>query len=159
MNTPLNLQKESLRAIGNLNVINPIKYNSIYSCDLVSKDTFSQLMNDLEFETALIEVMAFPSFIEGWKKKVEKKIINMNTVSKKFIHIECVLTKEQLMADHLLDELYFLASINDFVVIIANPAKNKSYMNLNTQKVDVTTENNEKIIWFEYDAADLYIID
>jgi hypothetical protein len=31
-------------------------------------------------------------------------------------------------------------------------------MNLNTQKVDVTTENNEKIIWFEYDAADLYII-
>jgi len=32
-------------------------------------------------------------------------------------------------------------------------------MNLNTQKVDVTTESNEKIIWFEYDAADLYIID
>ncbi|MCW5194688.1 hypothetical protein BJQ91_02195 [Bacillus amyloliquefaciens] len=32
-------------------------------------------------------------------------------------------------------------------------------MNLNTQKVDVTTENNEKIIWFEFDAADLYIID
>lgn len=159
MNTPLNLQKESLRAIGNLNVINPLKYNSIYSCDLVSKDTFSQLMNDLEFETALIEVMAFPSFIEEWKKKVEKKMIYMNTVSKKFIHIECALTKEQLMADHLLDELYFLASINDFVVIIANPAKNKSYMNLNTQKVDVTTENNEKIIWFEYDAADLYIID
>ncbi|AMQ71479.1 MULTISPECIES: hypothetical protein [Bacillus] len=86
-------------------------------------------------------------------------MINMNTVSKKFIHIECVLTKEQLMADYLLDELYFLASINDFVVIIANPAKNKSYMNLNTQKVDVTTESNEKIIWFEYDAADLYIID
>ncbi|MES1027563.1 hypothetical protein [Bacillus velezensis] len=159
MNTPLNLQKESLRAIGNLDVINPLKYNSIYSCDLVSKDTFSQLMNDLEFETVLIEVMAFPSFIEERKKKVEKKMINMNTVSKKFIHIECALTKEQLMADHLLDELYFLASINDFVVIIANPAKNKSYMNLNTQKVDVTTENNEKIIWFEYDAVDLYIID
>ncbi|WP_345759294.1 hypothetical protein [Bacillus sp. PBIB1] len=103
--------------------------------------------------------MAFPSFIEEWKKKVEKKMINMNTVSKKFIHIECVLTKEELMADYLLDELYFLASIFDFVVIIANPAKNKSCMNLNTQKVDVTTESNEKIIWFEYDAADLYIID
>ncbi|ATY30229.1 hypothetical protein H2N74_19005 [Bacillus velezensis] len=159
MSSPLNIQKESLKAIGNLDVINPLKYNSIYSCDLVSKDTFSQLMNDLEFETVLIEVMATPSFIEEWKKKVEKKMIHMNTVSKKFIHIECVLTKEELMADYLLDELYFLASINDFVVIIANPANNKSYMNLNTQKVDVTTENNEKIIWFEYDAADLYIID
>ncbi|OIS62862.1 hypothetical protein A4A36_13815 [Bacillus subtilis] len=159
MSSPLNIQKESLRAIGNLDVINPLKYNSIYSCDLVSKDTFSQLMNDLEFETVLIEVMASPSFIEGWKKKVEKKMINMNTISKKLTHIECVLTKEQLMADHLLDELYFLASINDFVVIIANPANNKSYMNLNTQKVDVTTENNEKIIWFEFDAADIYIID
>ncbi|OCB93144.1 hypothetical protein SRCM101294_03560 [Bacillus amyloliquefaciens] len=159
MSSPLHLQEESLRAIGNLDVINPLKYNSIYSCDLVSKDTFSQLMNDLAFETALIEVMASPSFTEEWKKKVEKKIINMNSVSKKLIHIECVLTKEELMADHLLDELYFLASINDFVVIIANPSKNKSYMNLNTLKVDVNTEYNEKIIWFEYDAADLYIID
>ncbi|PIK30645.1 hypothetical protein CS954_12220 [Bacillus siamensis] len=158
MSSPLNIQKESLRAIGNLDVINPLKYNSIYSCDLGSKDTFSQLMNDLEFETVLIEVMASPSFIEGWKKKVEKKMIHMNTISKKLIHIECVLTKEELMADHLLDELYFLASINDFVVIIANPSKNKSYMNLNTQKVDVNTEYNEKIMWFEYDAADLYII-
>lgn len=159
MSTPINSQKESLRAIGNLDVINLLKYNSIYSCDLVSKDTFSQLMNDLQFETALIEVMASPSFTEEWKKRVEKKIINMNSVSKKLIHIECVLTKEELMADHLLDELYFLASINDFVVIIANPSKNKSYMNLNTLKVDVNTEYNEKIIWFEYDAADLYIID
>ncbi|MCR9040018.1 MULTISPECIES: hypothetical protein [Bacillus] len=159
MSTPINLQKESLRAIGNLDVINLLKYNSIYSCDLVSKDTFSQLMNDLQFETALIEVMASPSFTEEWKKKVEKKVINMNSVSKKLIHIECVLTKEELMADHLLDELYFLASINEFVVIIANPSKNKSYMNLNTLKVDVNTEYNEKIIWFENDAADLYIID
>ncbi|MCP6680736.1 hypothetical protein [Bacillus nakamurai] len=159
MSSPLNLQEESLRAIGNLDVINPMKFNSLYSCDLVSKDTFSQLMNDLEFETVLIEVMASPSFIEEWKKKVEKKILNMNIVSKKLIHIECVFTKEELMADNLLDELYFLASINDFVVIIANPAKNKSYMNLNNQKVDVTTENKEKIIWFEYDATDLYIID
>ncbi|WIX21643.1 hypothetical protein QRX25_18950 [Bacillus sp. L381] len=125
----------------------------------MSKDTFSQLMNDLQFETALIEVMASPSFTEEWKKKVEKKVINMNSVSKKLIHIECVLTKEELMADHLLDELYFLASINEFVVIIANPSKNKSYMNLNTLKVDVNTEYNEKIIWFENDAADLYIID
>ncbi|MED1227898.1 hypothetical protein P4T89_09945 [Bacillus nakamurai] len=110
-------------ADANLDVINPMKYNSLYSCDLVSKDTFSQLMNDLEFETVLIEVMASPSFIEEWKKKVEKKIINMNTVSKKLIHIECVFTKEELMADNLLEELYFLASINDFVVIIANPSK------------------------------------
>ncbi|AOC92992.1 hypothetical protein [Bacillus amyloliquefaciens] len=159
MSSPLHLQKESLGAIGNLDVINLLKYNSLYSCDLVSKDTFSQLMNNLEFETALIEVMASPSFTEEWKKKVEKKIINMNSVSKKLIHIECVLTKEELMADHLLDELYFLASINDFVVIIENPSKNKPYMNLNTLKVDVNTEYNEKIIWFEYDAADLYIID
>ncbi|MEQ5999050.1 hypothetical protein U2I83_05890 [Bacillus amyloliquefaciens] len=72
MSSPLNIQKESLKAIGNLDVINPLKYNSLYSCDLVSKDTFSQLMNDLEFETALIEVMAFPSFIEGWKNCIEK---------------------------------------------------------------------------------------
>ncbi|MBT2634133.1 hypothetical protein J7E23_12670 [Pseudomonas sp. ISL-88] len=158
MSDPLNIQKESLGAIGNLDVINLLKYNSLYSCDLVSKDTFSQLMNDLEFETVLIEVMASPSFIEEWKKKVEKKMINMNTVSKKLIHIECVLTKEELMADNLLDELYFLASINDFVVIIANPAENKSYINLNTQKVDVNTEYNEKIVWFEYDATDIYII-
>ncbi|NRR84074.1 hypothetical protein [Bacillus velezensis] len=156
MSSPLHLQKESLGAIGNLDVINLLKYNSIYSCDLVSKDTFSQLMNDLQFETALIEVMASPSFTEEWKRKENNKY---DSVSKKLIHIECVLTKEELMADHLLDELYFLASINDFVVIIANPSKNKSYMNLNTLKVDVNTEYNEKIIWFEYDAADLYIID
>ncbi|ASB55220.1 MULTISPECIES: hypothetical protein [Bacillus] len=77
MSSPLHLQKESLGAIGNLDVINLLKYNSIYSCDLVSKDTFSQLMNDLQFETALIEVMASPSFTEEWKKRVEKKIINM----------------------------------------------------------------------------------
>ncbi len=41
MSTPINSQKESLRAIGNLDVINPLKYNSIYSCDLVSKDILS----------------------------------------------------------------------------------------------------------------------
>lgn len=41
MRCPLNVQKVLLRAIGNLGVINPLKYNSIYSCDLVSKDILS----------------------------------------------------------------------------------------------------------------------
>jgi len=73
MNTPLNLQKESLRAIGNLNVINPLKYNSIYSCDLVSKDTFSQLMNDLEFGTVLIEVMEHLLLLKNGRGRLKRK--------------------------------------------------------------------------------------
>ncbi|WP_244251307.1 hypothetical protein [Bacillus amyloliquefaciens] len=73
MNTPLNLQKESLRAIGNLNVINPLKYNSIYSCDLVSKDTFSQLMNDLEFGTVLIEVMEHLLLLKNGRRRLKRK--------------------------------------------------------------------------------------
>ncbi|AMQ71480.1 hypothetical protein P9G40_08155 [Bacillus velezensis] len=73
MNTPLNLQKESLRAIGNLDVINPLQYNSIYSCDLVSKDTFSQLMNDLEFGTVLIEVMEHLLLLKNGRGRLKRK--------------------------------------------------------------------------------------
>ncbi|AFJ64147.1 YxiF family protein [Bacillus velezensis] len=46
MSTPLHLQKESLGAIGNLDVINPLKYNSIYSCDLGSKDIEGRLLSN-----------------------------------------------------------------------------------------------------------------
>ncbi|MED1227903.1 hypothetical protein P4T89_09980 [Bacillus nakamurai] len=103
----LNINEESVRAIGNLDVINLIQYNLLSSCELFGKDTLSAFLNQLEFEQVLIEVMASPSFIEEWKGMIEDKIINIEFVAKQLTRIECALTKCELLKDNVIHQLFF----------------------------------------------------
>jgi len=154
------LNTESLTSIGNLDVINLLHYHSLYSSDLLSNNDLITFFEHLDFNQILIEIMGTPDFIDEMNPFIEYKQFAVNALSKRLIHVECMLTKEELLERHKLTEyLSFLASINDFVVLVADPVNNKKYFNSVTQKVDVHIESKEKVIWFEFDATDVYVVE
>ncbi|TWK88211.1 hypothetical protein CHCC20333_3340 [Bacillus paralicheniformis] len=121
-------------------MINLLHYHSLYSSDLLSNNDLITFFEHLDFNQILIEIMGTPDFIDEMNPFIEDKQFAVNALSKRLIHVECMLTKEELLERHKLTEyLSFLASINDFVVLVADPVNNL------TQKVDVHIESKEKV--------------
>ncbi len=101
----------------------------------------------------MIQVITTGSFIEDLSKYFEGYAYKVTKLAKREFHFQSVLQK----ADRdIAGFLFLLASINDDVFLITDPQPDKSYFS--DGKLQCLTDSGERIIWFEYDAAEIYMV-
>ncbi|MFT4398761.1 hypothetical protein ACMX2I_01575 [Bacillus sp. SW14] len=126
---------------------------TITSCELEDAESFYRFWQGLTYERIMIQVITTGSIIEQLSEYFEGHAYKVTKLAKREFHFHSVLKK----ADRdIADFLFLLASINDDVFLITDPQPDKSYFF--EGKLQCLTDSGERIMWFEYDAVDIYMV-
>ncbi|WP_420976499.1 hypothetical protein [Bacillus vallismortis] len=147
------MEKTSISSIGNLDMIELKSDQTVMSCELGDAESFYRFWQGLVYERIMIQVITTGSFIEDLSEYFEGYAYKVTKLAKREFHFQCVLHD----ADRdIAGFLFLLASINDDVFLITDPQPDKSYFS--EGKLQRLTDSGERIMWFEYDAVDIYMV-
>ncbi|WP_173915931.1 hypothetical protein [Halobacillus sp. Marseille-Q1614] len=135
------------------------QYNSIHSYPVYNVQSFFNAINKLTYERVLIGGEVNNSFYNEEEVNFNfesKKTFSLNK-SKKYL--ELIFNKNDFIKEFdLINQIYLLTEINDFFFLVLNPIKGKKYYDVLSEKVSVEIDGeHERILWFEYDATDIYV--
>lgn len=143
----------SISSIGNLDMIEFKPDQTVMSCELEDAESFYRFWEGLVYKRIMIQVVTTGSFIEDLSEYFEGNAYKVTKLAKREFHFQSILQE----ADRdIADFLFLLASINDDVFLITDPQPDKSYFS--EGKLQCLTDSGERIIWFEYDAAEIYMV-
>lgn len=143
----------STSSIGNLDMIDLKSDQVVTSYELEDAESFYRFWEGLACERIMIQVVTTGSFIEDLSECFEGHAYKVTKLAKREFHFQSILQE----ADRdIAGFLFLLASINDDVFLITDPQPDKSYFS--EGKLQCLTDSGERIIWFEYDAAEIYMV-
>ncbi|NLS41642.1 hypothetical protein EYH65_15000 [Bacillus subtilis] len=143
----------SISSIGNLDMIVLKPHQVVMSCELEGAESFYRFWEGLAYDRIMIQVITAGSFIEYLSEYFEGHAYKVTKLAKREFRFEAVIQK----ADRdIAGYLFLLASINDDVFLITDPQPDKSYFS--EGKLQCLTDSGERIMWFEYDAVDIYMV-
>ncbi|MCR1993055.1 hypothetical protein NSA31_14920 [Bacillus subtilis] len=143
----------SISSIGNLDMVDLKPDQIVTSCELKDAESFYRFWQGLTCERIMIQVITTGSFIEDLSEYFEGYAYKVTKLAKREFHFQCILHD----ADRdIAGFLFLLASINDDVFLITDPQPDKSYFS--EGKLHCLTDSGEGIMWFEYDAVDIYMV-
>ncbi|QRZ92789.1 hypothetical protein [Bacillus sp. LJBS06] len=143
----------SISSIGNLDMIVLKPHQVVMSCELEDAESFYRFWEGLAYDRIMIQVITTGSFIEYLSEYFEGHAYKVTKLAKREFRFESVIQK----ADRdIAGYLFLLASINDDVFLITDPQPDKSYFS--EGKLQCLTDSGERIMWFEYDAVDIYMV-
>ncbi|MBJ7895150.1 hypothetical protein [Bacillus atrophaeus] len=147
------MEKISISSIGNLDMIELKPDQTVMSCELEDAESFYRFWQGLAYERIMIQVITTGSFIEDLSEYFKGHAYKVMKLAKRKFHFHCVLHE----ADRdIAGFLFLLASINDDVFLITDPQPDNSYFS--EGKLQCLTDSGERIMWFEYDAAEIYMV-
>ncbi|WP_456279857.1 hypothetical protein M1D98_18860 [Bacillus sp. K7] len=147
------MEKTSISSIGNLDMIELKPGQTVMSCELEDAESFYRFWQGLVYERIMIQVITTGSFIEDLSEYFEGYAYKVTKLAKREFHFQCVLHD----ADRdIAGFLFLLASINYDVFLITDPQPDKSYFS--EGKLQRLTDSGERIMWFEYDAVNIYMV-
>ncbi|CAM3897233.1 hypothetical protein BS11774_04720 [Bacillus subtilis] len=147
------MEKSSISSIGNLDMVDLKPDQIVTSCELKDAESFYRFWQGLTCERIMIQVITTGSFIEDLSEYFEGHAYKVTKLAKREFHFQSILQE----ADRdIADFLFLLASINDDVFLITDPQPDKSYFS--DGKLQCLTDSGERIMWFECDAADIYMV-
>ncbi|MGG3138232.1 hypothetical protein ABEP15_05675 [Bacillus subtilis] len=143
----------SISSIGNLDMIELKPDQTVMSCELEDAESFYRFWAGLAYDRIMIQVITTGSFIEDLSEFFKGYAYKVTKLAKRQFHFQSILQN----ADRdIAGFLFLLASINDDVFLITNPQPDKSYFS--EGKLQCLTDSGERIMWFEYDAAEIYMV-
>ncbi|MEC1539509.1 hypothetical protein P9D52_04365 [Bacillus subtilis] len=143
----------SISSIGNLDMIDLKSGQVVTSCELEDAESFYRFWEGLACERIMIQVITGGSFIEDLSEFFKGYAYKVTKLAKRQFHFQSILQN----ADRdIAGFLFLLASINDDVFLITDPQPEKSYFS--EGKLQCLTDSGERIMWFEYDAVDIYMV-
>ncbi|MFJ9288449.1 hypothetical protein [Bacillus halotolerans] len=148
------MEKTSIISIGNLDMIERKPDQTVMSCELEDAESFYRFWQGLAYERIMIQVITGGSFIEDLSEFFKGYAYKVTKLAKRQFHFQCVVHETDR---GIADFLFLLASINDDVFLITDPQPDKNYFS--EGKLQCLTDSGERIMWFEYDAVDIYMID
>ncbi|MDI6547894.1 hypothetical protein [Bacillus subtilis] len=143
----------SISSIGNLDMIELKPDQTVMSCELEDAESFYRFWAGLAYDRIMIQVITTGSFIEDLSEYFEGYAYKVIKLAKRELHFQSILQRADCDIAGL---LFLLASINDDVFLITDPQPDKSYFS--EGKLQCLTDSGERIIWFEYDAAEIYMV-
>ncbi|QHM13506.1 hypothetical protein [Bacillus subtilis] len=143
----------SISSIGNLDMIKLKSDQTVMSCELEDAESFYRFWAGLAYDRIMIQVITTGSFIEDLSEYFEGYAYKVIKLAKRELHFQSILQRADWDIARL---LFLLASINDDVFLITDPQPDKSYFS--EGKLQCLTDSGERIIWFEYDAAEIYMV-
>ncbi|MED0587850.1 hypothetical protein [Bacillus subtilis] len=143
----------SISSIGNLDMIELKPDQTVMACELEDAESFYRFWAGLAYDRIMIQVITTGSFIEDLSEYFEGHAYKVTKLAKREFHFQSILQE----ADRdIADFLFLLASINDDVFLITDPQPDKSYFS--EGKLQCLTDSGERIMWFEFDAVDIYMV-
>ncbi|MEC1444549.1 hypothetical protein [Bacillus subtilis] len=143
----------SISSIGNLDMIELKPDQTVMSCELEDAESFYRFWAGLAYDRIMIQVITTGSFIEDLSEFFKGYAYKVTKLAKRQFHFQSILQE----ADRdIADFLFLLASFNDDVFLITDPQPDKSYFS--DGKLQCLTDSGERIMWFEYDAVDIYMV-
>lgn len=146
------MEKTSISSIGNLDMIELKPDQTVMSCELGHAESFYRFWQGLAYERIMIQVITGGSFIEDLSEFLKGYAYKVTKLAKRQFHFQCVVHET---GRGIAGFLFLLASINDDVFLITDPQP-KNY--LSAGKLQCLTDSGERIMWFEYDAAEIYMV-
>ncbi|MDQ4711112.1 hypothetical protein RBI89_16670 [Bacillus subtilis] len=143
----------SISSIGNLDMIKLKSDQTVMSCELEDAESFYCFWAGLAYDRIMIQVITTGSFIEDLSEYFEGYAYKVIKLAKRELHFQSILQRADWDIARL---LFLLASINDDVFLITDPQPDKSYFS--EGKLQCLTDSGERIMWFEYDAVDIYMV-
>ncbi|WP_425671300.1 hypothetical protein [Bacillus subtilis] len=143
----------AISSIGNLDMIELKPDQTVMSCELEDAESFYRFWAGLAYDRIMIQVITTGSFIEDLSEYFEGYAYKVIKLAKRELHFQSILQRADWDIAGL---LFLLASINDDVFLITDPQPDKSYFS--EGKLQCLTDSGERIIWFEYDAAEIYMV-
>ncbi|OLQ45033.1 hypothetical protein BHT94_15540 [Bacillus licheniformis] len=143
----------AISSIGNLDMIDLKPGQVVTSYELEDAESFYRFWEGLAYDRIMIQVITTGSFIEHLSEYFEGHAYKVTKLAKREFRFQSVLQN----ADRdIAGYLFLLASINDDVFLITDPQPDKSYFS--EGKLQCLTDSGERIMWFEYDAVDIYMV-
>ncbi|WIW29402.1 hypothetical protein [Bacillus inaquosorum] len=143
----------SISSISNLDMIDLKTDQTVTSCELEDAESFYRFWQGLAYRRIMIQVITSGSFIEDLSEFFKGHAYKVTKLAKTEFHFQCVLHE----ADRdIAGFLFLLASINDDVFLITDPQSDNSYFS--EGKLHCLTDSGERIMWFEYDAEEIYMV-
>ncbi|MCI4167358.1 hypothetical protein [Bacillus spizizenii] len=147
------MEKTSISSIGNLDMVDLKPDQIVTSCELKDAESFYRFWQGLTYERIMIQVITTGSFIEDLSEFFKGYAYKVTKLGKRQFHFQCVVHE----ADRdIADFLFLLASINDDVFLITDPQPDKNYFS--EGKLQCLTDSGERIMWFDFDAVDIYMV-
>ncbi|MCY8238624.1 hypothetical protein MOC43_15890 [Bacillus inaquosorum] len=147
------MEKTSISSIGNLDMVELKPNQTVTSCELKDAESFYRFWQGLAYRRIMIQVITSGSFIEELSEFFKGHAYKVTKLTKTEFHFQCVLHETDR---GIADFLFLLASINDDVFLITDPQLDKSYFA--EGKLQCLTDSGERIMWFEHDAVDIYMV-
>ncbi|AMA54424.1 hypothetical protein [Bacillus inaquosorum] len=147
------MEKTSISSIGNLDMIELKPDQTVMSCELGDAESFYRFWQVLAYERIMIQVITGGSFIEDLSEFFKGYAYKVTKLAKRQFHFQCVVHETDW---GIAGYLFLLASINDDVFLITDPQLDKSYFA--EGKLQCLTDSGERIMWFEHDAVDIYMV-
>ncbi|PPA69543.1 hypothetical protein [Jeotgalibacillus proteolyticus] len=137
-----------------------IRNSTVYTYTVQDVHSFEKLMSELVYGEILIGFEGKKNAGIEKEAKGPTESIEITPLNRSRTYTEMVFRKEELNRDvDFIHTLYVLAEVNEFVFIVLDPIRNKQYYDAGSGKLKVCAEGkNETIIWFEYDAKQLYFV-
>ncbi|OIR61633.1 hypothetical protein BLL41_10600 [Bacillus sp. FMQ74] len=143
----------SISSIGNLDMIELKPDQTVMSCELEDAESFYRFWEGLAYDRIMIQVITTGSFIEDLSEYFEGHAYKVTKLAKPKFHFQSILQRAD---EDIAGLLFLLASINDDVFLITDPQPDKSYFS--EGKLQCLMDSGERIMWFEYDAAEIYMV-
>lgn len=143
----------AISSIGNLDMIALKPHQVVMSCELEEAESFYRFWEGRAYDRIMIQVITTGSFIEDLSEYFEGYAYKVIKLAKREFHFQSILQRADWDIAGL---LFLLASINDDVFLITDPQPDKSYFS--EGKLQCLTDSGERIMWFEYDAAEIYMV-
>ncbi|WP_045385449.1 hypothetical protein [Bacillus spizizenii] len=143
----------AISSIGNLDMIALKPHQVVMSCELEEAESFYRFWEGLAYDRIMIQVITTGSFIEDLSEYFEGYAYKVIKLAKREFHFQSIFQRADWDIAGL---LFLLASINDDVFLITDPQPDKSYFS--EGKLQCLTDSGERIMWFEYDAAEIYMV-
>ncbi|MCY8424294.1 hypothetical protein MOC70_06600 [Bacillus vallismortis] len=143
----------AISSIGILDMIALKPHQVVMSCELEEAESFYRFWEGLAYDRIMIQVITTGSFIEDLSEYFEGYAYKVIKLAKREFHFQSILQRADWDIAGL---LFLLASINDDVFLITDPQPDKSYFS--EGKLQCLTDSGERIMWFEYDAAEIYMV-
>ncbi|MCY8308321.1 hypothetical protein [Bacillus vallismortis] len=143
----------AISSIGNLDMIALKPHQVVMSCELEEAESFYRFWEGLAYDRIMIQVITTGSFIEDLSEYFEGYAYKVIKLAKREFHFQSILQRADWDIAGL---LFLLASINDDVFLITDPQPDKSYFS--EGKLQCLTDSGERIMWFEYDATEIYMV-
>ncbi|TDO15624.1 hypothetical protein DFO69_0218 [Bacillus subtilis] len=147
------MEKTSISSIGNLGMVDLKPDQIVTSCELKGAESFYRFWQGLAYRRIMIQVITSGSFIEELSEFFKGHAYKVTKLAKRQFHFQCVVHETDR---GIADFLFLLASINDDVFLITDPQPDNSYFS--EGKLHCLTDSGERIMWFEYDAEEIYMV-